>query len=270
MRIVILADIHGNLQAFEAALADAQRQGYDQLVIAGDVVNGPDTRACWQLARSLGCPIVRGNHERYVAHFGTGAASPAWSTPQYAPVQWSVTQHSEAERAEIEQLPTELRLPGIDDLLIVHASQRSDNDSLRTHTSDAELAVMFPRPEARLIVRAHNHVGAMRQWGERIIITASSVGLPLNADTTAQYTVLDQSKAGWRISHRSVSYDLAAALERYHSSGYIAASGPIGRLFYRELATASFQIVPFLKAHARWSSVEPISLEDALERFLSA
>jgi predicted phosphodiesterase len=53
MRIAVLADIHGNLPAFEAALAHSRRQAVDHLVIAGDLINGaPDSRLCWQLAQT--------------------------------------------------------------------------------------------------------------------------------------------------------------------------------------------------------------------------
>ena len=91
MRIAILADIHGNLPAFEAALDHASRQRVDRTIVAGDIVNGsPDSAACWRLARSLGYPIVRGNHERYVARYGTAAGDPAWLSEQFAPVRWTL------------------------------------------------------------------------------------------------------------------------------------------------------------------------------------
>jgi hypothetical protein len=61
-----------------------------------------------------------------------------------------------------------------------------------------------------------------------------------------------------------------AAVRRFEETGYLDAVGPIGRLFQREVATASYQIVPFLRAYARWSSEESISLEQALERFLGS
>ena len=81
MRIAVITDIHGNLVAFEAALDYIQTLGVDQLVIAGDVVNGaPDSAGCWQLAQSLNCPILLGNHERYVIDYGTERADPTWET----------------------------------------------------------------------------------------------------------------------------------------------------------------------------------------------
>ncbi|MBX0329848.1 metallophosphoesterase [Oscillochloris sp. ZM17-4] len=270
MRLAILADIHGNLPAFEAALAHARAQAPDQIVIAGDIVNGsPDSAACWRLARSLGVPMLQGNHERYVYNYGTPHAQPSLDPEQFAPVRWSHDQLSAAERAELAALPGHLRLAEAPDLLIVHASQRSDRESIHNFVTDAQLAEMFPAPDASLIVRGHNHAGAVRPWGERLLVTAGAVGLPLNNVTTAQYLILDRAQGRWRITHHSVPYDLEAALQRFHSTGYLAAAGVMGRLLYRELATASFYMVPFLEAYSRWREVAPLSLEQALERFLS-
>lgn len=270
MRLAILADIHGNLQAFEAALAHAQAQGVDQIIIAGDIVIGsPDSDRCWQLAHSLGCPLLRGNHERYIADLGSDRADPRWDTPQYAPLQWAAAQLAAAERAAIAALPPAVRLPDAPDLLVVHASLRSDADSLRAHTPDAELPAMFPGSPPHLIVRAHNHIAATRPWGERLIVTAGSVGLPLDGSPTAQYLLLERRRAGWAIAHQAVPYDLEAALARFETSGYLAATGVIGRLYRHELATASYQLVPFLRAYQRWSARAPLSLEAALARFFA-
>src|SRR5882757_2419440 len=98
MRIAVLSDIHGNLPAFEAVLGDVARQGVDRIVIVGDIVIGaPDSSECWRLARSLGCSIVRGNNERYIAYFGTELGSPAWNTPQYAPLHYAWEQFTADE-----------------------------------------------------------------------------------------------------------------------------------------------------------------------------
>lgn len=268
MRIAVLADIHGNLQAFEAGLKHAHQQGYDQLVIAGDIVSGPDSLACWELACSLQVPLLRGNHERYIFDMGTPNADPLWSTEQFAPLQWASSQFSQQQRDAMRALPLELRLSDRSDLLLVHASQRSDNDSLNQHTPEELLEAYFPDPKAQLIVRAHNHVCATRLWGERIIATTGSIGLPLDSHPSAHYSIFEYTN-GWKIQSFSVPYDLDAALERFQSSGYLAASGPMGELFRREVATASFYAVPFLRSYKRWSQNEPISLQQAVERFLA-
>ena len=270
IRIAVLADIHGNLPAFEAALKHVSQQKVDQVILAGDIVNGsPDSKACWTLDLSLDCPILRGNHERYVARFGTSKASPLWSMEQFAPLQWTVEQLSEQDRQCMEQLPLNLRLPEAPNLFIVHATERDDHDTIASHTPVQVLHEMFPTAQERYIIRAHNHCGQVRVWEKGFIVTSGSVGLPLDGNPTAQYLLIDQEKNGWNIQHQSVPYPLDATISRFHDTGYLAAVGPMGRLFFREVVTASPQIVPFLRLYAQWSKGGDISLSQAVDRFLS-
>ncbi len=270
IRIAVLADIHGNLPAFEAAIKHVSQQRVDQIILAGDIVNGaPDSRACWELALSLGCPILRGNHERYVAHYGTSKASPLWSLEQFAPLQWTVEQLSAQDRKCMERLPLCLRLPEAPDLYLVHASARDDHDSIESHTPEQTLHEMFQTVQERYIIRAHNHCGQVRVWEKGLIVTSGSVGLPLDSHPTAQYLLLDQAKNGWNIQHQSVPYHLDATIRRFHDTGYLSSVGPMGHLFFREVVTASHQITPFLRLYSQWSKQGDISLSRAVDRFLS-
>ncbi len=271
MRIAFLADIHGNLPAFEAALDDLKHQHIDQVIFVGDLVVGsPQSAACWRLAQSLGYPIVRGNHERYVGHFGTKYADPSWSSPQYGPAHWAVTQFSAAERQSFMQLPFTLQPDELPNLRVVHSSMRNDRDNLAPYTSDAELEQLFVGCDESVIIRAHNHVCQLRQWGERRIITCGSVGLPLDGKASAQYLILELGRSGWYVQHQSVDYDVQATLTQFESSGYLESAGPMARLFMREVATGAHQIVPFLHIYRRWQQSEPITLDAAVKRYLEA
>jgi predicted phosphodiesterase len=231
MRIAVLADIHGNLPAFEAALAHSRRQAVDHLVIAGDLINGaPDSRLCWQLAQTLDCTILRGNHERYVFDFDTPHAPPLWRTEQFGPVQWTVDQFSAAERRMLAELPLAMRLPDVPDLVFVHASTRRDNDGVQPYTPAADIAAMFAETPEHLIVRGHDHWCQVRLWNGHTIVTAGSVGMPLDEQITAQYVLLEQCNGHWEIQHQSVAYDHDAAVERFASTGYLQTAGPMARL----------------------------------------
>jgi len=270
MRLAILADIHGNLPAFEAALKHVASQKADQIIIAGDIIIGsPDSADCWKLARSLGCPILRGNHERYAAHYGTPDASKEWATEQYAPLHWAVAQLTEQDRQAMAQLPLGLRLPDAPNLFVVHATERNDYDTIEAYTPDEQLLPMFPHAQESFIVRSHNHFGQVRLWDDRFIITNGSVGLPLDGNPTAQYLLLDQNNGRWHIQHQSVPYNLDTTISRFYDTGYLSASGPIGRLFFREVVTASQQLVPFLRLYAQWSKKDAVSLTQAVDRFLN-
>lgn len=267
MRIAILADVHGNLPAFEAALAHAHRLGYDQLIIAGDLINGaPDSRACWDLARSLGGAILRGNHERYVYDFDAPDAPPLWKSERFAPVQWTVAQFSIEERRGMATLPAAFALDG---LYVTHASPRRDNDSVQSYTPEHEIAAMFEGVTAPLIVRGHDHWGQIRLWGWGAIVTAGSVGMTLDEHPTARYVIADQADHEWRFEHHAVEYDVDATVQRFASTGYLDAGGPMARLLLREIALASPHIVPFLRLYERWAQQESLSLGEGVERFLT-
>jgi predicted phosphodiesterase len=269
MRIAVLSDIHGNLPAFEAALAHAQQQGVDQVVIAGDLINGaPDSHGCWDLAQTLGCVILRGNHERYIYDFDSPTAPPLWHSERFAPVRWTVNQFTPAEIQALADLPLTYRPPDAPGLLLTHASPQRDNDSVQPYTPAAELAEIFAGVTERLIVRGHDHWSMVRLWDGRTIVTAGSVGMTLDEHPTARYVLLEQRGRAWRFSHHAVPYDVDAVVERFQSSGYLDEGGPMARLILREIATASPHIVPFLRHFERWEQSEPISLAAAVERFL--
>jgi len=270
MRIAVLADIHGNLPAFEAALKHVSQQKVDQIILAGDLIVGsPDSKTCWELALSLGCPILRGNHERYAAYFGTPKAAPEWLLERFAPLHWAVEQLTEQDRQNMEQLPLNLRLPEAPDLFFVHATERDDHNTVASHTLQPALHKMFPTAQERYIIRAHNHNGQVRVWEKGFIVTAGSVGLPQDSNPTAQYLLLDQQKNSWNFQHLSVPYDLDAAISRFHDTGYITKVGPMAHLFFLEVLTASQYIVPFLRLYTQWSQQGEISLTQAVERFLA-
>jgi predicted phosphodiesterase len=273
MRIAILADIHGNLAALEAALAEIATLRPDRLVVAGDVVDGgPDSSACWQRVRALGVPVLRGNHERYVFDYGTPRADPAWASPQFAPLRIARAELGAEAIAELAALPTawtDAEAPG---LLVVHASLRSDNDSIFPYTLDPQIDPLFPDldPQVQVIVRGHNHICATREWAGRRIVTSGSVGLAQDGNPAAQFVLLERMANGfWQVRHRVVRYDVGATLRRFYDSGYLERSGPLGRLFYREIETGTHQVVPFLRFYgqarsrgAHWT------LEETLARFL--
>lgn len=271
MRVAILADIHGNLFALEAALAEVERLKVDHIVIAGDIVVGsPDSLACWNRVKSLRCPVLRGNHERYVFDLDSERAGAEWRTERFGPVRFAAQQLGETNRQELSLLPTQWKLAEFPELLFVHGSARNDNDLVFPYTSDAELEPMFARTSERWILRGHNHFAGARLWNDRYIVTVGSVGLPLDGTPSAQFTLLEKRNRSteWSVVHRSVPYDILAATRRFEDSGYLDTAGPMARLFQREVLTAAFHIVPFLKFyHAAKASTPDLSLTAAVDRF---
>ncbi|HEX4214449.1 MAG TPA: metallophosphoesterase family protein [Candidatus Dormibacteraeota bacterium] len=268
VRVAVLADIHGNLAALDAALEAVDNLHPDRLIVAGDVVDGaPDSEGCWQRVKGLGVPVLRGNHERYLFDFDTERADPEWSVPRFGPLRASREEVGPETVAELADLPTSWRDAGVPGLLVVHASLRSDADSVQPYTPDGDIGAMFPGDEVpELILRGHNHICMSRQWGGRRIVTVGSVGLALDGHPSAQFTVAELSGSSWQVRHHAVAYDVEATLRRFRETCYLDRAGPMGRLVIREVATGSSHLIPFLRD---WRRSEDPSLERAVSTFLT-
>ncbi len=143
MRVAVLSDVHGNLAAFEAALADARAQSPDQIILAGDYINGgPDSQACLHLALNSGLVTLRGNHERYVCQAGTLRQHVRWNTPWFSSVRFAYQSFSQADFDAMRALPYDYHG---DDFYVVHSTTRDDHDlSMRTPPTPCS-SVFFPR-----------------------------------------------------------------------------------------------------------------------------
>lgn len=267
MRIAVVADIHGNSFALEAALEDIAKQDVDETVIAGDLVNLlPNVRQTWDLLKTTDCHLLQGNHEYYVYTVGTPGLPPVWQSERFQPSRWTAQQFSEAERAEMQALPWYYSRPG---LLITHASERSLFDSVWPDTTEEELQTFFPTTEASLIVRGHNHNWFERGWNARKVVTVNSCGQPLGGDIDASYAILTEDDAGsWAYEKRAVRYNHAAAVSAMNVE-YIENVGALGLIFRLELETAEHHLGSFFDAYGSALDAEEISLRAAVERYLS-
>ncbi len=265
MRIAVLSDIHGNLAAFEAALADARAQSPDQIILAGDYVNGgPDSLACWQMARDCGLPVIRGNHERYLFDAGTERQHPRWATPWFNAVRFAYRDFSESDFEDMRQLSYDWHG---DDVYVVHSTKNHDHDLLPDKASIEALSHLFPGITASLIIRGHNHKHRIDHWAEKTIITAGSVGIGLSGAPVAVYALATRKNGSWHTEHRYVEYNLAHTLKRFEDTNYLDFTGIIGKLYRQELMTGKNTIVAFIERYRERLDSDKISWEWAWEDF---
>jgi predicted phosphodiesterase len=265
MRLAVIADIHGNIDALGAVLAHINKQNVDQIVVAGDIVIGaPHSASCWQKIQSLGCPVVRGNHERYLFGLHVPDAPASWQTERYAPIRQAYQQFSKEAVDNMRNLPTHY---AVDDLLIVHAFYRNDTDAVTEKSTVDELEEMFAPSLEPVIIRAHNHVWFECTWSSHQLYSVGSVGLPLNGDSRA-YAIAEKLHGRWHLEKHAVSYDLEKAIQSYDDSHYFDVAGPVGRLFRQELITARHELTPFWKKYAAVIDREELGLEQAVAQYL--
>ncbi len=247
-RIVILADIHGNLPAFEAVQADIQRLAPDRVIVNGDILNrGPQSLECLHAVRATGWPVVYGNHEDYAVKRRAGGFPAEWAAPFFDPFQEVADALSDEEAAYLRALPRSMVLdvPGLPAFYVVHGSPRALNDGLGPWLSDEELRErleMVPQP---VMIGAHTHRPFNRRVGDRWGLNCSAVGMPYNGDPRAQYLVLTGRGGRWQGEFRAVPYDRSLVFAAYEANG--ALKHVINHVFKYELETATFHYGSYLE-----------------------
>ncbi len=218
MNVLALYDIHGNLDALEAVLADPRATGADAIVVGGDVVPGAFADECLSLLRGHELPVhwVRGNGEREAAEAGASGLDAEHVSPT-DPATYTAAITAAALGPELSAwlgaLPTTVELDGV---LYCHASPRSDEEML-TRISPAERwAEALRGVEHALVVGGHTHQQDDRVLGTVRFINAGSVGLPYEGDAAARWAWI----SGGTPELRSTAYDGAAAGRRMLAAGW--------------------------------------------------
>jgi len=231
MRIAVIADTHGNLLALNAVLAHVQAAAPDVIINLGDLVSGPfDPAGSADAQMQLGCPTVRGNHDRWVVDdpkWRIDAATRALLSPDH--LAW------------LAGLPPTLTLAG-GEVLACHGSPVwGDNTYLLEDvgsgapvlaTDAAIRAGLGDLGAARLVLCAHSHIARAVTAGDVLVVNPGSVGWPAYADSApvphrmeagsphARYALVTRGPSGWSASLCAVPYDWAAAAQQAMAAGW--------------------------------------------------
>ncbi len=218
MRVAVLSDIHGNLVALDACLADLASQGSaDAIVAAGDLcLDGPKPKKVLQRLEELGAQCVRGNTDRYLTegqHSGRTASETARLT-------WTRQELGERSLSWLAELPFALRI-GEDDnqLLVVHANPKTDDEHLWPDADDATLESFIGDERATAIAFGHLHLPYVRIWRAKLLVNVASVGIPKDGDPRACYAIFTEQSGGWEVKHRRVAFNVKKVATQLIDSG---------------------------------------------------
>jgi diadenosine tetraphosphatase ApaH/serine/threonine PP2A family protein phosphatase len=232
MRLVVLSDIHGNLEALHAVLQDAGVVAPGaQLVCLGDIVGyGADPEEAVRTVRGRGVLSVLGNHEMGVNDPSSrGRFNPqAWEA-----VRWASSKLSKESREWLNELPASLSLGGC---RFVHGLPPDEVDTYLFQASTGHVVrVMTDIPEdvsfvghthqLRLVSLREGRLDGTRlsegrqvlEPGVRHIVNAGAVGQPRDGNPKAKYCLYDTHSR--ELTVRFVSYDAATAAQKIIDAG---------------------------------------------------
>lgn len=221
MRVAALYDIHGNLPALEAVLAEVELRGVDQVVVGGDVALGPMPRACIDRLRGLDLPtkFIRGNCDRELLAFRRGEESAAVPEATRTALRWCAQQLRDDDEELMRSWPLTVRLSSIScgEVVFCHATPRDDNEIFTRLTADERLLPILREANSSLVVCGHTHMQFDRMVGPIRAVNAGSIGMPFGG-TGAYWLLLDRE-----VELRRTAYDLASAAAQIRATAYPAA-----------------------------------------------
>jgi predicted phosphodiesterase len=220
MRIAVVSDIHGNLTAFEAVLADLRRTSPDLIFHGGDLADsGAHPAEIVDRVRGLGWPGVAGNTDEMLFR-PESLEEFASQSPNLQPLLAALKEMAAATREALgeERLAWLSRLPRERvhaSLALVHASPGSLWRAPTLEASDAELESIYGPLGEPVAVYAHIHRPFVRRLPGMTVVNTGSVSLSYDGDRRAAYLLMDESEP----SIRRVEYNLDTELKALSDCG---------------------------------------------------
>lgn len=192
LRIAVLGDVHGNLAALDAVLADVRAAGIHRGVCTGDLVlRGRQPEGCVARIALLEWPCVRGNTDHKVATRPPRSRShPA--AARIGSRSWTVRRLSDASLAYLAELPLTIRLHlGSFRILVMHGAPDDPTDAVVDETTPHErLVELASRFDADCVVTGHTHRPFVRQAAGCVFVNPGSVGESRDADRHPSWAIL--------------------------------------------------------------------------------
>lgn len=232
MKIAVLSDIHGNIEALEAVIADLRTTGVTTVVCLGDLVGyGPDPEAVVTLVRRMGCQAILGNHEAALAQrkerdrMNFQAKENNVSTANLL---------SAANQHYCSELP---RCLSLESALFVHGCPPDSVNTYLYMLPDEEVIRLFAEDPHQLFFVGHTHE-LMLVWQQdgtvvrqrptagtqvlqpdrKYLINCGSVGQPRDGDRRSKYLLWDSEASCLEV--RAVDYDVEKTAEKIVRLGF--------------------------------------------------
>ena len=227
-RIGLISDIHGNLRALDAVLAELEQEELDGLICLGDVAVGPQASETLARVRDLRCPVIMGNWDAWFLDPPPPPQNDVGKRLHEITAFWG-EQLGADDLAFMRTFIPQLELPVADGgtALCFHGSPSSYDDFIFATTPDDELRRMFGDVRAPLMIGGHAHVQLLRRFEHILFVNPGSVGLPFDEwwpdrvriAPRAEYGLLVHEEGRLCVELRRTTYDVGALLRLALESG---------------------------------------------------
>ena len=235
MRLALISDIHGNLVALEAILAEIAQQDIaldsQHILCLGDVAAfGPQPLQVLARLQAIGCPVVMGNTDAELLNPSLLQSDDEPGDHWQEMGRWCAQQLTEADKAYISSFQPTISypLPNGQMLLAYHGSPHSFRERLLPTTTEADLEQAFASYSAHIMVGGHTHIQMFRRHKDMLILNPGSVGFGMDRvpplaemhhPAWAEYAILCIKDNTLSVELHRTPFDTNLLLKAIQSSG---------------------------------------------------
>lgn len=231
MKIAIISDIHGNLDALNSVLKNIEKEKCEKIFCLGDLaMAGPEPKETISKIQSLikdeKLYTIQGNTDEMLSVFSFDTYN---KTLELNPVMGSVYLAdsqllSEEEKSFLAKLPAQFvtEIAGVK-ILCVHGSPRKNNENIFPDMPVEQVEEMIQGTTANVIFCGHTHTPCGYQTNtNQTVVNVGSVGRPFTANPDSCYAIMtiDETNSTFKIEHKFVKYDKESAAEKVRKRGF--------------------------------------------------
>lgn len=229
MKIAVISDIHGNMQALNAVLDNIKAEKCDKIFCLGDLaMAGPEPsktiEKIQKLIESTDFTCIQGNTDEMIANCDNQMIhllkenNPIMANA----LENDVTVISEEQKDFLRKLPAqkEIEIEGIK-ILLVHGSPRKNNENIFNDLKIEEVEEIIKGVDANVIFCGHTHVPCGYQTNtKQTVVNVGSVGRPFSEKPKSCYAILEVKNNEFSIKHNLVDYDVKTASSILQERGF--------------------------------------------------
>ena len=212
MKIAILSDIHGNLEALNAVLEDISNNNVEEIFCLGDLaMAGPEPNKTIDFIRKQNWKTIQGNTDKMIAEYSKTILE---SVKEGAPIMANALENdieiiTEDNKKFLKQLPEKFSLDreGVR-ILLVHGSPRRNNENIFPDLKKEQINEIVADVKENVVFCGHTHIPCGYQTDNGVtVVNDGSVGRPFTESPDPCYVLADFNNGSFTVEHRFVTYN---------------------------------------------------------------
>ncbi len=252
-KIALISDIHSNFVALKSVMKEIEKEGVDDIVVAGDNIGlfvQPNQTV--EFLQKLDAKVIQGNSEDYLRGYDDGTKAHWSNFHQMTPMVWTHGKLTDDNREYLLQLPAQLTFEACGtSFRVVHGSLDKVNELIYKHET-GKIRKKIACAKEDIVICGHNHQQYHMKLDGTLIVNPGSAGISFMGNGIAPYSLIVRTNGKWKVEERQAVYnthEVAAAMKKSDISNY----APWESMLIRSITDGKVATIAFIKFAYRYA-----------------